>query len=434
MLYFPLIKINIYRAAKSNKIEYITKFGIPAYHFHLNSNESLNGIEKNIIIKKLIILFLIISLTLILFLYFKIPDYQILDNITYKENFTRKNKSLKKGKKYIDLCLKGKLINDKRFELSNNPKITIIIPFYKTGKLIHFIIRSIQNQNIKDIEILLINDFSNDNNKTIKIIEKLKENDSRIILLNNKKNMGILYSRCIGVLNAKGEYIMNLDHDDLIFDNNVLETAYKSAKIGNFDIISFMYIKSQDYNCKIKDMRPREYNIPHNYIVTQPILSSYPLFQNDTFSYFDYTIWAKLFKKLIYTKAVNILTFDRYSVFNAYNEDLIGLFTICNVAEKYKYIRKYGVFHRYYNTSSSFIAPKEKRIFDDIFFSEIILDIGKKQFKKYGAIFLDLKVQLSSKNNNNYLLRVINKILDIKYIELKYKKKIKLKFQKLKIK
>ena len=139
------------------------------------------------VVKKFIILFLIIYLILVLFLYFKIPDYQILDNITYKENFIRKNKSLKKGKKYIDLCLKGKLINDKRFEPSNNPKITIIIPFYKTGKLIHFIIRSIQNQNIKDIEILLINDFSNDNNKTIKIIENLKENDSRIILLNNKK-------------------------------------------------------------------------------------------------------------------------------------------------------------------------------------------------------------------------------------------------------
>ena len=95
--------------------------------------------------------------------------------------------------------------------------------------------------------------------------------------------MGILYSRCIGVINAKGEYIMNLDHDDFLFDNDVLDTAYKSAKIGNFDIISFMYIKSKNYNCKFKDMRPREYNIQHNYIVTQPILSSYPLFHQTFF-------------------------------------------------------------------------------------------------------------------------------------------------------
>ena len=60
--------------------------------------------------------------------------------------------------------------------------------------------------------------------------------------------MGILYSRCIGVLNAKGEYIMNLDHDDLIFDNNVLETAYKSARsrpllvVGNLSAESTNWI------------------------------------------------------------------------------------------------------------------------------------------------------------------------------------------------
>ena len=190
----------------------------------------------------------------------------------------------------------------KIINISKNPKITIIIPLYNSGKLIKLIVRSIQNQNIDDIEIILINDFSNDNGITLQVINQLQKEDQRIIIINNRKNMGILYSRCIGVLQSRGEYIMNLDHDDLIFDENVFDTSYKSAKIGKFDIISFTYVISKDYNFEIRESP--YINIPHNYIVTQPRLSSYPLFENDTFSYHDFTIWAKLYKNDIYKKSV----------------------------------------------------------------------------------------------------------------------------------
>ena len=45
--------------------------------------------------------------------------------------------------------------------------------------------------------------------------------DKRIKLIENKKNMGTLYSRSIGALMAKGNYIMCLDNDDLFFDEDV---------------------------------------------------------------------------------------------------------------------------------------------------------------------------------------------------------------------
>ena len=59
------------------------------------------------------------------------------------------------------------------------------------------------------------------------------------------------------------------------------------------------------------------------------------------------------------------------------------------------------------------------------------MDLGKNQFKKYGAIFLNSRVKLSNDENNQYLLKVINKILNNKYIDKKYKKKIKLNFGEL---
>ena len=243
--------------------------------------------------------------------------------------------------------------------------------------------------------------------------------------------MGILYSRSIGVLQSRGEYIMNLDHDDFIFDDDVFDTVYKSSKNGNFDIISFMYAISNGYNPHKNEIFLRHIHIKHNHIVLQPELSIFPMFKNDDFLYFDFTIWAKLYRAITYKKAIELLGFERYSTFNTYNEDLIGLFVICAVSNSYKYIKKCGVYHRNYNTSSSYIAKRENRIFDDIFFSEVIFDLTKKQFKKYGAIFLGKRANYTSEKNNKYLSKVINKILISEHIEDIYKIKLKTKFYKL---
>ena len=415
------MELNNYKNENENEILSSTKKNKNGIFFHEKSKIFYLNILKIKIVILLTMIFIIIYK-----IYFNIQQHIVLDNITHKENFTSRVKAWRKGKKYLTQCLKGSLIKKQKFQISKDPKVTIIIPIYNTGELIKLVIRSIQNQNIQDIEIILINDYSNDNNITLQIIEKLKKEDPRIVIINNHKNMGILYSRCIGVLQSKGEYIMNLDHDDFIFDEDVFDTTYKSAKMGNFDIISFTYVISKDYSFKM--INPWYFNIPHNYIVTQPRLSSYPLFTNDEFRYHDYTIWAKLYENLMYKKAVNYLTLKRYSVFNTYNEDLIGLFIICNVADNYKYIRKYGVYHKDYINSTSHIAKKEKAIYDDIFFSEIILDLGKNQFKKYGAIFLNERVKLSNNKNNKYLLEVIKKIFNCKYIGEKYKKEIKNNF------
>ena len=223
-------------------------------------------------------IFFIILIIAVFLLYIHTDKFITLKDITDKENFTTKLKAKEKGRKYLDKCLEEKNIKNKKFEISEKPKITMIIPVYNTGELLKKVVRSIQNQNMKDIEIILANDCSNDNGLTLGILEELKEEDPRIVVINNKKNMGILYSRSISVLQAKGEYITNLDHDDFIFDEDVFDTSYKSAKNGDFDIISFMYVTSKDYYCKAKEFELSEHYIPHNHIVYQPELSFYKIY------------------------------------------------------------------------------------------------------------------------------------------------------------
>lgn len=107
-------------------------------------------------------------------------------------------------------------------------------------------VKSIQYQNISEIEIILIEDYSKDN--TLSIIEKIQKEDKRVRIIKNKKNMGVLYSRSIGVLSAKGKYLFTLDNDDLFLNNNIFDFTSKIADEGKFDIVEFKAISNRILN------------------------------------------------------------------------------------------------------------------------------------------------------------------------------------------
>ena len=337
----------------------------------------------------------------------------------------QREKALKRGRNYLNKCLEG-VIKNETFTISNNPKISVIVPVYNSQKTIKSALRSIQNQNMINIEIILINDYSKDN--SLQIIEKIQKKDPRIIIINNKKNMGILYSRCIGVLKSRGNYILNLDHDDMFFDEDVFDKLYQSTEKGNYDIISFMEVEGENYYIGIKDMKDGSCTYhPNNLIIHQPELSYYTLFKNEQFSVVDIQIWGKLFKAKVYKSALDIIGVKRFSVFNALNEDMIVLFSICNVAQSYKYIRKYGLFHFISNSTASKIASQEHYMNMEVLFCDIIFDSSINSSKKYAAIIAirlrnKFYFSLTNLKTKRYLFYVLNKILKSKFVEEKYKK------------
>ena len=113
------------------------------------------------------------------------------------------NETLNDGRIFLDKCLN--LFNNNKYKLIGVPKASVIIPLYNCQETIIPAINSIQYQNMTQFEIILINDFSSDN--TSYIVEKLQKNDHRIKIINNIRNMGTLYFRCIGALASRGEYI-----------------------------------------------------------------------------------------------------------------------------------------------------------------------------------------------------------------------------------
>ena len=329
-------------------------------------------------------------------------------------------------KQYLEICKNDSLINKKTSGKSKEPIITAIIPVYNSQDTIKLAIRSIQNQEMENIEIILVNDFADSN--TTKIIEEMKKEDPRISIIYNEKRMSALYSRCIGVLAAKGKYIAFVDNDDMFCDKDVFEVLYDETEEEKYDIVSFLAF--ENFKNGYKDVRSTvkaNKNILTGY---QPDIGIYPSKENHPIYYNNALIWGKIIKTEPFKEAVNKFGKERYSTFITWSEDTTLFFMVCTTAQSYKYVEKYGIFHKVYTTSSTSLTGKKERMFGDIFNLETIFDFSKNEYKNFTIDKL-LKMKtwahftLEDEKIKEYFKSVIKKILNSKYIEEKYKIEIR---------
>lgn len=117
-----------------------------------------------------------------------------------------------------------------------NAKISVIIPVYNVENYIKRCIDSAVNQSFRDIEILIIDDFGDDN--SIKIANEYAIKDPRIRIIKSDKGKDVSEARNTGIRHSKGEYIYFLDADDYM-EKSLLEKTYIIAANNCADMISF---------------------------------------------------------------------------------------------------------------------------------------------------------------------------------------------------
>lgn len=115
------------------------------------------------------------------------------------------------------------------------PKVSVIIPMYNTGEYIEEAIRSIMNQTLSQIEIIIIDDGSTDN--SVEIVKKLQDTDNRIIIY-PQENKGQAVARNHGLSHATGEYVYFMDSDDILH-NDALKTCYDKCTSDDLDFTFF---------------------------------------------------------------------------------------------------------------------------------------------------------------------------------------------------
>lgn len=92
-------------------------------------------------------------------------------------------------------------------------QISVLMGVYNCASTIEAAVKSIQNQTIQDWELIICDDGSKDD--TFSIVKDMSEKDQRIVLIKNKKNLGLnqTLNNCLSI--ARGKYIARMDGDDL---------------------------------------------------------------------------------------------------------------------------------------------------------------------------------------------------------------------------
>lgn len=118
-------------------------------------------------------------------------------------------------------------------------KVSVIVPIYNVEQYLDTCIKSIVEQTYQNMEILLIDDGSNDLSPDI--CNQWEKRDSRIRVF-HRQNSGVSEARNFGIKNTEGEYLTFVDADDWI-EPRTVEQALEIALQNESDIVFWPYYR-----------------------------------------------------------------------------------------------------------------------------------------------------------------------------------------------
>lgn len=144
--------------------------------------------------------------------------------------------------------------------------ISVIVPIYNVKLYLKECLESIINQSYKNLEIILVDDGSNDGSESI--CDEYKEKDTRIKVI-HQENKGLAVARNVGIDNSKGEFLTFIDSDDYIH-KDMIRILHDNIKKYNADISICNYSNNEDLRvdnigdiklfCTLEEMLGQLYN------------------------------------------------------------------------------------------------------------------------------------------------------------------------------
>ena len=227
--------------------------------------------------------------------------------------------------------------------INEAPLISVIIPVYNVEAYIEECLFSAIEQTYHNIEIIIVDDGSQD--KTGSICDNFADKDSRIKVI-HKKNGGVAESRNVGVNAARGDYILFVDGDD-VADKQMIEFLYGLLIKSKADI-SICGIQYFDNKCPKKTLCNGKIYLMNNIEALKTMLYQ---------QHFDTGPVAKLIKSGIVKKH----PFPEGMVF----EDLFTVYKYIDEAQKVAYAPEVYYYYRQ-NEISMMHKNFDYEIFDEL--------------------------------------------------------------------
>lgn len=288
-------------------------------------------------------------------------------------------------------------------------KVSVIVPIYNSEQYISRCVKSLINQTLENIEIILVNDGSSDN--SYEIIKEFQKNNDNIKVI-NKKNSGVGDTRNIGIDNAIGEYIGFVDSDDWI-SCEMYSNLYNEAKKNNCDIAMCSIVKENKHGKKDYE----KINIQKNKVMEN--ILQYPESFRDI---------AGSTCKAIYRRSMLNSNKIRFLKDLPLSEDKIFNMYALKYANKIIYLDKY--LYTYFENEVSAVEKYRENIVNEVVKVKIAQDewfcnlkINNDNLKaEYDNQFISIIIQcilneFKRSKNFNYIIKKINYIINNNYIK-----------------
>ena len=207
-------------------------------------------------------------------------------------------------------------------EDNKNIKISIIIPVYGVEKYIRQCLESVINQTYKNLEIIIVNDGTEDS--SMKIVEEYLA-DERIKVI-NKENGGLSSARNRGLEEVTGDYILFVDSDDWL-KLNMIEGLILNIKDEDIIIFKYYYFDNKN-NITIENNLKIYHELPKELKGKEFLYHELP-----------YSCWSKIYKK-------EYLKRNRFKFLEILYEDIFwNLETLC-LTSNIKFLDKFYYYYR----------------------------------------------------------------------------------------
>ena len=319
------------------------------YKFKYRKKQNKN-FKKNKLLKPIILILLIPSY-IILYPLDLIKPPPIVLNLTeafneilsYEKNHTY---SINTFYEFRKINRQNKLIDENsKFKKQRKPDITVIMTVHNQAYCLHKCLRSIQNQSLKNLEIIIIDDCSLDN--STEIIKEYKKEDPRIFFIEHDANEGTIKSRTDGIRKAKGKYITIIDGDDAFIHRDILKDCFYIAQRANLDVVEFQKYIYSSGKFNIRVTKFPDTNLQH--IIFQPELRNKFIFINSKYHYYlrNRQIWGKFIKNELFQKALNYIGKDYTEDYINFAEDTIMAIGIYHMANSYYLAKEIGYLYSF---------------------------------------------------------------------------------------
>lgn len=171
------------------------------------------------------------------------------------------------------------------------PKISVIVPVYKTEDKLNRCVDSILNQTFTDFELILVDDGSPDN--CGKICDEYATKDNRVVVI-HKENGGVSSARNIGLNKGGGEFIVFADSDDYV-EKEYLDSLLRYQKKADADLVICNYVQITPTCKECTSHGFNDGQVLENELLQSTIFTK--INECDTVGFF--CLWNKLFKKQI---------------------------------------------------------------------------------------------------------------------------------------